>query len=69
MNDYDFYLFSQLVLTSGLVDNELEYDLAYAETVELYETFTDSIFDDGKIDLYQCILNFITWKKDPQHLT
>ena len=69
MNDYDFYLFSQLVLTSGLVDKELEYDLAYAETLELYETFTDSIFDDGKIDLYQCILNFITWKKDQQPST
>lgn len=60
---YEHYLFSRLVLDAGLIDKELEYDLAYADTDELYASFTDSIFDDGNKDLYECILNFIEWKK------
>lgn len=64
--NYDFYLFSRLILDSGLIDKDLEYDLAFEETSGLYDSFTDSIFDDGNVDLYQCILNFIEWK---QHTT
>lgn len=61
--NYNFYLFSRLILDSGLVDAQLEYDLSYDEIVELYDSFTDSIFDDGNKDLYGCILEFIEWKK------
>lgn len=64
--NYDFYLFSRLILNAGLIDKDLEYDLAFEETSGLYDSFTDSIFDDGNVDLYQCILNFIEWK---QHTT
>jgi hypothetical protein len=61
--DYNFYLFSMLVLDAGLIDKELEYDRAYDLTTELYDSFTDSIFDDGNKDLYGCILDFIEWKR------
>jgi hypothetical protein len=61
--DYNFYLFSRLVLDAGLIDKELEYDWAFEDTSVLYDSFTDSIFDDGNKDLYGCILEFIEWKK------
>jgi hypothetical protein len=60
---YEHYLFSRLVLDAGLIDKELEYDRAYDLTTELYDSFTDSIFDDGNKDLYGCILDFIEWKR------
>ena len=64
--NYNFYLFSRLILDAGLIDKDLEYDLAYEEILVLYELFTDSLFDNEKADLYGCILNFIEWK---QHTT
>jgi hypothetical protein len=62
MGTYNFYIFSRLILDAGLVDDKLEYDKSYDEIVDLYHSFEDSIFDDGIVDLYQCILNFIEWK-------
>lgn len=64
MGTYNFYLFSRLILDAGLVDDKLEYDASYDEIVELYDSFQDSVFDDGNVDLYQCILNFIEWKSN-----
>lgn len=64
MGTYNFYLFSRLILDAGLVDDKLEYDASYDEIVDLYDSFQDSVFDDGNVDLYQCILNFIEWKSN-----
>lgn len=63
MGTYNFYLFSRLILDARLVDDQLEYDLSYDEIVDLYNSFEDSVFDDGNKDLYACILDFIEWKK------
>lgn len=63
MGTYNFYLFSRLILDAGLVDDQLEYDLSFDEIVDLYDSFTNSVFDDGDKDLYGCILEFIEWKQ------
>ena len=63
MEDYNFYLFSRLILGAGLVSDQLEYDLSFDEIVELYYSFEGSVFDDADKDLYGCILEFIQWKQ------
>jgi len=53
--DYGFFLFSQLAFANERIGVELDYDIAFADAISLYEDFLASSYNDKDNDLYDCI--------------
>ena len=56
--DYDFFLFSQLAMANGAVNNNEPYDFLFGDIIELYEDFLTSGSNDGYKGLYECIEHY-----------
>lgn len=55
--NYSFYLFVNLRIL--ILPNETEYDIQHGNDLKLFDMFTQSTFNVGEIDEYQCMLNFL----------
>jgi len=55
--NYSFYLFVNLRILT--LPNEIEYDIQHGNDLTLFDMFTQSSFNVGEIDEYQCMLNFL----------
>jgi len=49
-----FIVWDKLTLLSNL-----EYDLQFEKSVEMYKVFKDSKYNDSNIDLYECLEKYI----------
>jgi hypothetical protein len=56
---YSIFLTIQLAIANNLMDKDLEYDVMWANGVELYEKFKSSSFNDDNISEYQGIDNYL----------
>lgn len=57
---YEYFLFSMLYREVYKEESEdLSYDEMYNKVVNLYDSFSISPYDDGNVDLYSCILDFL----------
>lgn len=61
IQDYNFYLFTKLY--DVIIGEESEYDLMFDHLVDLYQEYEISHFNDGRLPEYECIVNFLTYKK------
>jgi hypothetical protein len=64
--NYSFYLFINLRIL--ILPNQTEYDIQHGNDLTLFEMFTQSTFNVGEIDEYQCMLNFLQDLKDKINL-
>ena len=62
MNAYSQFITYQLAAAIGVIDKELEYDLAWSEAGVLYEEFENGIFDLDTKSEYDCIHDFLEMK-------
>ena len=62
-NNYSMYLFAMLWHVTHPEHNKLEYDLSFEKIIVDFEEFKDSPFDDPKVSLYDCIIEFFNAKK------
>ncbi len=62
MNGYEIYLMIELAKCHGLIEKDLEYDLAWDEGNKLYVEFTKSEFNIDTESEYDCIEKFLNKK-------
>lgn len=60
-NDYSFYLFCKL--RDIVIPSQEAYDLSYSEDKMLFEEYQDSRFNIDTQGEYECIVNFLQYKK------
>lgn len=62
--NYDFFLFENLIKESGLIANlvDLEYDYQFEMLESLYDEYDNSRFNSDKKGAYDCIKDFIDHK-------
>lgn len=64
--NYSFYLFVNLRIL--ILPNQTEYDIQFDNDLTLFDMFTQSAFNIGEIDEYQCMLNFLQDLKEKINL-
>ena len=61
-NGYSIFLMLELARLKKIVDDELEYDLMWAEGLKLYGEFVTSKFNVDNNPLYECMIEFLNSK-------
>jgi len=60
--NYSQYLFSCLIKLYDSEFEQMEYDIQFYDTINEYEIFENSNFNDGNKSEYECIVNYLNDK-------
>ncbi len=60
---YRIFLTIELARLKGLIPLDLEYDLMYEQGEGLFDEFQKSKFDNDRRGLYDCLEQFLNYKK------